>query len=90
MIDFILNELIYNFYIKNTLNLFIDLLLKNFNYLYLIKREKVDNAIIFTNIIVKRRYNNKYLTINIKKGFLIYLQLYYNYIILDVNSKLFN
>ena len=40
------------------------------------KRKEADNAIIFTFIIIKVRYNLKYLAINFKKEDKIFLKLY--------------
>ena len=72
------------------LELLIDLLLKDLDQFKLIKRKKTNDTIAFTNIIAKTRYNNKYLSIKIKKRLLIYLRLYYRYLISKVNSKLLN
>ena len=74
----------------NILKLLINLLIKNLNHFRLIKREKVDNIIIFINAIIKTRYDNNYKIINFRKGFIIYLRLYYSYFIFNVNLKLFN
>ena len=45
----------------------IDLLIKNLNQLRFIKREKVNNTIIFINIIIKKRFNNNYKIINFRE-----------------------
>ena len=62
---------------------------KVFNKLRLIKREKIDNIIIFVAIFIKVRYDFKYLILNLKKNDKIYLKLYHEYSILDlINRKL--
>ena len=58
-----------------------------FYKLRLIKRKKVDNAITFASIIIKLRYNAKYLVINLKKGNKVFLKLYYKYSILGHFSQ---
>ena len=78
----------YDFHIKDIVKLLIDLLIKNLDQLRLIKREKVNNAIIFANVISKIRYDNKHKAINLR--LLTYLKLHYGYFILDINFKLFN
>ena len=84
----ILNELIYDFYIKNIVKLITDLLIKNFDQLRLIKREKIDNIIIFINAMSKTRYDNQHKVINLKS--LTYLKFHHNYFIFDINFRLFN
>ena len=54
---------------------------KFFNKLRLIKREKIDNIIIFIAIFIKVKYNFKYLILNLKKDDEIYLKLYHEYLI---------
>ena len=62
---------------------------KVFYKLYLIKREEADNTIAFSSIIIKVRYDTKYLALNLKKGDDVFLRLYYEYSILDLlNRKL--
>ena len=72
MIEIIFNKLYYNFKIDDVANI----LLSNFSFflsiedyyrLRLIKREKVDDIIFFVIIIIKIRYNLKYLRVNFKK-----------------------
>ena len=41
--------------------------IKVFYKLYLVKREEIDDTIAFLSIIIKVRYNTKYLTLNLKK-----------------------
>ena len=79
---------------KNLISiLFIDNLvfedIEVFNKLRLIKREKIDNTIIFVAIFMKVRYDFKYLALNLKKDNEIYLKLYYEYLISNlINRKL--
>ena len=87
--DLVLNKLYYKFKVNDTISILLEdslLLEKVFYKLRLIKREKVDDAIAFASIIIKLRYNAKYLVINFKKGDKVFLKLYYKYSI----SKLFN
>ena len=73
-------------------NLF-DLFVKVFNKLRFIKREKINDVIIFTFIIIKARYNVKHLTLNLKKKktkfFLNYIMiiLFLNYRIKNYYNK---
>ena len=72
--------LIDNFVFENT---------KVFRKLHLIKREKIDNIIIFIAIFIKVRYDFKYLTLAPKKDDEIYFKLYYEYLISNlINRKL--
>ena len=80
--------MIYDFRVKDIVELLIDLLIKDLDQLRLIKREKTDNVITFINVISKIRYDNKHKIINLKS--LTYLRLHYNYFIFDINFKLFN
>lgn len=87
---FTLNELTYDFHIRNIIKLLTDLLTEAFNQLRLIKREKIDNVIIFINAIIKTRYDNNHKIIKFHERSSIYLRLYYDYFILNINFKLFN
>ena len=60
---------------------------KAFYKLYLIKRKEVDDAIAFVSIIIKLRYNAKYLVINLKKGDKVFLKLYYKYSISGLSNR---
>ena len=78
IIDFALNELIYDFKINDKLNMLTNLLSKNFDRLRLVKREKIKTIMIFVNVINKTRYDIHHKTIfsTIQVDFLIYLRLY--------------
>ena len=80
--------MIYDFRVKDIVELLIDLLIKDLDQLRLIKREKTDNVIIFINVISKIRYDNKHKVINLK--LLTYLKLHHDYFIFDINFKMFN
>ena len=62
-----------------------------FNKLRLIKREKINNVMIFVNVVIKIKYNVKHLTFTLKKKYIyIYFKLYYKYSISKLsNRKLF-
>ena len=63
---------------------------KTFNKLRLIKREKINNVMIFANIVIKVKYNVKHLTFTFKKEDEIHFKLHYKYSILRLsNRKLF-
>ena len=88
LINFVFNELIYDFRFRNIVKLLIDLSVKNLDQLCLIKRKKINDVIIFVNAMSKIRYDNKHKVINLRS--LIYLRLHYDYFIFDINFKLFN
>ena len=60
---------------------------KVFYKLYLIKREEVDDAMAFASIIIRLRYDVKYLVINLKEGDEVFLKLYYKYSILGLSNR---
>ena len=62
---------------------------KVFDKLRLVKREQADDAIVFTSIIIKARYDLKYLTLNLKEGDEAFLKLHHEYVIPElINRKL--
>ena len=62
---------------------------KVFNKFRLVKREEIDNAIIFIAIFIKARYDFKYLILSLKKENEIHLRLYHEYSISNlINRKL--
>ena len=58
----------------------------DFNKLRLVKREQADDVIVFASIIIKARYDLKYLTLNLKESDKVFFKLHYKYVI----SKLIN
>ena len=88
--NFILNKLVYDFRVRDILELLVDLSVENLNRLRFIKRKKANNVIIFINTIIKTRYNNIYKIVKLREESLVYLRFHYNYSILDINLKLFN
>ena len=88
-INFVLNKIIYEFRINNSLTLLKNLSLKNYNCFRLIKREFVEKIITFVNVIKKLRYNVVYINIKLVVDDYVYLYLYNNYIIFNlINRKL--
>ena len=88
-----LNEILYNFNVRNTLRLLIliELLSKDFNRLRQLKRKAIKDSIAFANIITKTYYNNSYKNLNVSRENSIYLRLYYEYKISKMkNYKLYN
>lgn len=60
-----------------------------FSKLRLVKREKIDDAMIFVAVFMKVRYDFKYLALSLKKDDEVYLKLHHGYSISDlVNRKL--
>ena len=94
IIDLTFNKIYYDFRVKNFISiLFVDNLvfedIKVFSKLRLVKREKVDNIIIFITIFIKVKYDFKYLTLSLKKDNEIHLKLYHEYLISNlINRKL--
>ena len=62
-IEFALNELVYDFHVRDILKLLTDLPTEtsNFDRLRFIKREKVDDVIVFVNVMIKNRYDSIYI-----------------------------
>ena len=85
--EFVFNELIYDFRVNNNVNLFKDLLSQDFKKLRFIKRETINKVIIFINIIIKTRYKNKYTLFNYEEDNEVYLYLYYNYKIFKKGNR---
>lgn len=72
--------------LKNSFNLFT----KIFNKFRFIKRKETNDVMTFAFIIMKFRYDAKYLTFNFRKKDEIFLKLHYKYFISDsLNRKLF-
>ena len=69
--------------------LILDVSKKVFDKLRLVKKEQANDIIIFAFIIIKARYDLKYLIFNLKEDNKVFLKLYYKYIIPKlVNRKL--
>ena len=64
-----------------------DLSEKVFRKLRLVKREKTNNVMIFASIIMKARYDSKYLNVNLKKGDEAFLRLHNEYFIPDLSNR---
>ena len=87
----LLNEIFYEFNVRDTLELLIELSKKDFNRLRQLKREQVEEFIVFINIIIKIYYDESYMLISLLKESKTYLRLYYDYKISElVNYKLYN
>ena len=88
-IEMSLNEILYNFNIRDIFDFLFDLSSKYFNRLRLLKREQIEKFLIFVNIIIKVYYDKLYKLLNFVKKSIIYLRLYQNYEILNIiNHKL--
>ena len=84
IIEYVLNELIYEFKINDTLNMLTDLLFENYSQLRQIKRENVEIVITFVNVLSKIRYDAIHKTLKFTIDNKMYLRLYYDYIIFDL------
>ena len=87
--EYVPNELVYEFKINDTLNMLTDLSLENYNQLRQIKRENVETAMTFANVLSKVRYDAVHKTLKLKIDDKMYLRLHHDYIISDLfNHKL--
>ena len=86
-IDYIFNELCYDFRLQNNLNLLFDMSIENWNAFRLQCWKNVEEIIVWTNMIVKFNYDRRHTSLNLKKNFLVYLRLHHEYIIFDIKSK---
>ena len=85
IIDLIFNKICYNFKIRNFINLLFveNLFAKVFDKFRLVLKKKVDNIIIFVLIIMKIRYDLRYLSLYFKIKNEFFFKLYYDYFILN-------
>ena len=88
LIDAAPNKLLYRFKVRNTLGLLTDLPSEDFSRLRIIKREQVEDSIVFANAATKARYDRYYKPITLAVGSKAYLKLYNGYEILGVHPKL--
>ena len=89
IIEYVSNELVYEFKINDTLNMLTDLLFENYNQLRQIKRENVEIVMTFVNVLNKTRYDAIHKTLKFKIDDKMYLRLHHDYIIFDLfNHKL--
>ena len=85
------NKILYEFNVRDTLELLIELSKKDFNRLRQLKKEQVEEFIAFVNIIIKIYYDKSHMLISLFKESKIYLRLHHNYKISElVNYKLHN
>ena len=89
-INFVLNKIVYEFQVNNSLTLLKNLLSKNYSCFQLIKREFVEKIITFVNVIKKLRYNVIYIDIEFVVDDYVYLCLYNNYIIFNFTNRKLN
>ena len=78
IIEYISNELTYDFKISDFVNILVDFSSQDYDKLRLVKRKNVEIIMTFVNVISKTRYDNKHKTLNdnIQSKFIIYLRLY--------------
>ena len=89
IIDFVSNELAYEFRINDTLAMLKNLSTKNYNRLRQVKRKSVEKTMIFVNVMRKLRYDAVHIDLKLIVDDYAYLCLYNDYIIFDfINRKL--
>ena len=86
IIEYVSNELVYEFKINDTLNMLANLSFENYSQLLQIKRENVEAAMTFANALSKARYDAIHKTLELKIDDKMYLRLHHDYTI----SSLFN
>ena len=86
IIEYVSNELIYEFKINDTLNMLTNLSFENYSQLRQVKRKNVEIAMTFANTLSKTRYDAVHKTLEFKIDDKMYLRLHHDYII----SNLFN
>ena len=85
-----LNEILYNFNIRDIFDFLSDLPSKHFNHLRQLKREQIEKSLTFINVIIKAYYDKSHKSLNLAKRNIIYLRLHQNYKILNItNHKLY-
>ena len=86
---YVSNELIYEFKVNDTLDMLANLSFENYNQLRQIKRENVEIAMTFINVLSKTRYDAIHKTLEFKIDDKMYLRLHHDYTIFDLfNHKL--
>ena len=89
--NYVSNEIVYEFWVNDTLDTLcpLNLALKNYSKLHQIYCEDAEHIIIFVNVMSKHYYNARHTLLIINE--MIYLQLFHRYIISDLtNQKLSN
>ena len=89
-IDFVFNELIYDFRINDILSMLKNLFAENYFKFRQIKREFAKKIIIFANVMHKRRYDQIHINIQLKIENYVFFELYFDYIISDLNNHKFS
>ena len=89
IIEYVSNELVYEFKINDTLNMLTNLSFENYSQLRQIKRKNVEIVMTFVNALNKTRYDAIHKTLKLKIDDKMYLRLHHDYIIFDLfNHKL--
>ena len=86
-IDYIFNELCYEFRLQDNLDLLFDMSIENWSAFRLQYRKDVEKIIVWANMIIKFNYDRRHTSLNLKKSFFVYLRLHHEYIIFDIKSK---
>ena len=85
-IEYASNELVYEFKINDTLSMLANLSFENYSQLRQIKRENVETAMTFANVLSKARYDAMHKTLKFKVDDKMYLRLHHDYTILDLSN----
>ena len=88
----LLNEILYGFNVRDTLGLLtLELSSEDFSRLRQLKREAIEDSIVFANIMIKAYYDGFHKNLSVSRESSVYLRLYHEYKILGVeNHKLHN
>ena len=85
------NEILYEFRTNDTLSMLTNLISEDWSRLRQVKREQVEEAIAWANIVVKSNYDRKHTAVDLQKDFMIYLRFHKGYTISELkNRKLIN
>ena len=87
IIDYVLNEFVYDFRVNNTLNSSKDLSTKNYDRLRQIKRDSTKKIIVFVNVMHKLRYDFIHKNIKLTINDYVFLRLHVDYIIFELSNK---
>ena len=88
-IEVLFNELFYDFNVRDILKLLIKFSRKDFFRLRQMKREQIEDVIVFVNTLIKAYYNKSHIALRLTCDNIIYLRLHHEYEISSlVNRKL--
>ena len=80
------NKLVYDFRVNDSLTLLENLSIENYNKFRQIKRDAAKKAIVFVNVMHKRRYDNMHFDVKLIVDDYAYIRLFADYTIFDLTS----